>query len=93
VSTRQDRERATLAGHEAERFMQNPQFVQAVEDIESDLYTQWRKSGPDDTKLREELWWSQYALDVLQKRLRKPIDEGTIAEQEQKQDNFQQRLD
>lgn len=81
------------AGFDALRFMQEPQFVQAVEHIESTLYTAWRRSAPGEHVKREQIWQQQRALDELQKTLTFPVDEGTFAAAEKSQAEYARRLE
>jgi hypothetical protein len=93
MSERQDRDNRIHAGNQAQTFLQNPQYTKALEELYDDIYTAWVRSNPGDVDLREQLWAKQHALDDLQKRLRNPIDEGTIAAEEKKRDIFQRNLE
>lgn len=93
MSAQSDRNDRVNASHEAQTFMRNPLFVRAVEEVLTDIYNEWVMSEPGDPQARERLWWEQWAMGEIQKRLRKPIDEGTIASEEQNQHNFQRQLE
>ncbi len=81
------------AGFEALRFLQEPQFLQAVEYMESSLYTAWRQSLVGEHEKRELIWHQQHALDELRKTLTFPVDEGTFAAAEKSQADYSRRLE
>ncbi len=92
MSDRIEREGRILAGFEAKRFLDDPQYKQAVEGIEQRLFVRWRLTAADDSVLREQIWQQWHALDELQRALTEPINEGTLAEAERDQDKFQEQL-
>lgn len=92
MSDRLERESLMIKGRASERFVDDPLFKQAVDTMETELFVRWRNTQPDQRAEREEIWSQWHALDEVQKALQRPIADGTLAQAEQEQDNYQSRL-
>lgn len=88
-----ERESAIIHGNEAANLMRNPLLAQGVEAIKSQIFTDWVGSEAGDTEKRERLFIKWHALEDVLNSLQKPIDSGTIARAEQKQNNFRRNLE
>ncbi len=86
-------EQALMNAAEAQRFVEDPQFKQAVANAEAAIYWKWRTSKPEDQAEREALYHEQQALNRIQKQLTKPMAEATFARAERDRDNFQANLE
>lgn len=80
-------------GHQADRFLDDPQFVQAVEDAKTSIFNAWVHSQPLQVAERESLWMQWHNLELLVNLLRKPISEATLAAKELNQNNYQHRME
>lgn len=91
MTIRRDLEDVVLRANEARRFLENPELQRHFRAIEDELYVRWRRTHPSDDKALRELRFEQHGLDLLRKQLTKPLSEGTLAESQLKQMDFQRK--
>lgn len=77
----------------ANDFLDNPQFKQSVEDRKTQIFNDWVHSATQDQFLREKLWQDWHALDRIISGLRKPIDDGTIAQSQLDRHKYQREME
>ncbi len=93
MSKQRELEDRVLAAHAAQAFIQNPQFVQAVEDLRTAIFNDWVASDSQAPEYREALWHRWHALDDVMKGLRKPVGDGTLAAKELEVNRYQANLE
>lgn len=80
-------------GHKAQGFLDDPQFVQAVEDLKTSIFSAWVYSQPLEVAKRENLWMQWHNLDLILNLLRKPIDGATLAAKERNTNIYQHKME
>ena len=63
---------------DAQRFMENPVFVDAVAEVRAYLHDKWAKSPPDDAVLQRDLRLKLFALDAIVGVLKMAVQSGKI---------------
>jgi hypothetical protein len=69
---------ATERGNHAKRLLEDPLLAQAFDEVGAQLMMRWQSSGPDESKLREQLWATYSCLGEAQRVLRTWLQDGQI---------------
>jgi hypothetical protein len=69
-------------GIRAKAILEDEIVVEALDAIEAELRGDWEGSRPGDTAAREESYRMLRAAKAFRERLRKVIDDGSVAEAE-----------
>ena len=93
VRTNRELEGQIGLGQRATLFLQDPQFVQAVEDIKTLIFNDWVYSQAGESQKREQLWLRWQSMDELLRALRKPLSEATLAANEREANKYRQRME
>ncbi len=73
-------------------FLNNPQFLQALEQVRARAYEEWLNTTPDQTVERERLWFRVHAFEEIRAELHSDVDSATFATQEQRANDFRSKL-
>lgn len=87
-----ERQLSIHQGAEARRFLDDPLWIQAVNEARTAIYKEWYSTRDDQAEERERLFWQQKGLDKIIQRLTNPIDAATLAEQENKLESDQRKF-
>jgi hypothetical protein len=77
-----DLRREASRGARARAILEDEIVVDALDAIEGELRADWEGSRPDDTAGREESYRMLRAAKAFRERLRKVIDDGSVAQAE-----------
>lgn len=69
---------ATERGNHAKRLLEDPLLAQAFDEVGAQLMMRWQATGPDEAKLREQLWATFSVLGEAQRVLRTWLQDGQI---------------
>jgi hypothetical protein len=68
----------TDANH-AKRILEDETFIAAMEQVEADIYTEWRTTALGDDRQRQDLFHTLKGLERLKARLQATLDAGVLA--------------
>ena len=91
--TNRDLEWQIGKGHASSSFLQDPLFVQAVEDVKTTIFNRWVYTESSEVDKREQLWMQWHNMDELLQALRKPVGEATLATAERDANRYRQRME
>jgi hypothetical protein len=77
-----DLRREVSRGARAKAILEDEIVTEALEAIEAELRADWEGSAPDDTAGREVAYRMLRAAKAFRERLRKVIDDGSVAQAE-----------
>ncbi|MFI5019862.1 MAG: hypothetical protein ACHQHK_18115 [Dongiales bacterium] len=77
-----DLRREVSRGARAKAILEDEIVVEALDAIEAELRADWEGSRPGDAAAREESYRMLRAAKAFRERLRKVIDDGSVAEAE-----------
>ena len=73
--------KAALAkGVDADKFLSDPAFQNAVTQIKADLFNKFRKTKFKDRKERDEIWRQMNSLDSILNKIERVVRDGEIAQ-------------
>lgn len=73
------KEQRIAKGDHAKRLLEDEVLVSAFEDIEIDIFEEWRNTDVHDYDVRSDLFLTLKCLERLKARLRAILDDGVIA--------------
>ena len=77
-----DLRREVSRGARAKAILEDEIVTEALEAFEAELRADWEGSAPDDTAGREDAYRMLRAAKAFRERLRKVIDDGSVAQAE-----------
>jgi hypothetical protein len=77
-----DLRREANRGQRAKAILEDEIVTEALDAIEAELRADWEGSRPDDTAAREVAYRMLRAAKAFRERLRKVIDDGSVAQAE-----------
>ncbi len=80
-------------GQARQAFLDDPQFVQAVEEAKETIFQSWVSTTTLQSSERESLWMQWHSLDLVLMLLRIPIGDAKMAAQEQRGNTYRQKLE
>ena len=66
-------------GYHAKRLLDDELLSEAFEEIEKDIFEEWKGTGTNDYEERTDLFLTLKNLERLKARLRAILDDGTLA--------------
>ena len=63
----------------AKRLLEDHILLEAFEQVEADIYTEWRTTAIGDEKQRSDLFHTLKGLERLKARLQAILDDGLVA--------------
>lgn len=74
-----DKQQIIDQGYHAKRLLEDDVLLGAFEQVEHDIYTEWRTSAVGDDKARSDLFHTLKGLERLKARLQAILDAGVLA--------------
>jgi len=72
-------EEKILKANESKQILENPIFVEAVNEIRSELANEWLNSDQQDSNCRENVYRKRLMLETVLMRLQSVIETGKLA--------------
>ena len=74
-----DKQKIIDNGSHAKRLMEDHILLAAFEQVEADIYTEWRTTALGDDRMRSDLFHTLKGLERLKARLQATLDAGVLA--------------